>query len=119
MRTILIIDDERPILSMMQQAFTKFGCRVETADNGRDGIKLFDSRFFDVVITDIQLPDIDGNRVAAHIRRSGKKTAIVGISGTDWLLKKSLFDLTFSKPFSLFGMNQAIKDLFTAQPKAA
>lgn len=119
MQTVLVIDDERPILNMMYQAFTKFGYRVETADNGRDGIKKFDNGCYDVVITDIQMPGIDGNEVAAHIRRSGKKAAVIGISGTDWRLKKSLFNLVFPKPFSLLEVDHAIKTFFSAWTKAA
>jgi two-component system, NtrC family, response regulator HydG len=119
MQTILVIDDERPIRNMMYQAFTKFGYHVETAENGRDGIKMFDDGCYDVVITDIRLPDIDGNEVAAHIRVSDKTAVVIGISGTGWLLKKDRFDLTFSKPFSLLELNLAIKAFFSEQTKAA
>ena len=70
MSTILVIDDEKGILQLMHLALTKYGHNVETADDGREGIRKFDDGSFDIVITDIRMPVIDGNGVVAHIRKS-------------------------------------------------
>ena len=37
-----------------------------------EGIRKFDSRHFDIVITDINMPDLDGHQVAGYVRKSGK-----------------------------------------------
>ncbi len=61
MQAILVIDDEKAILRLLRDTLTKFGYSVETAINGRDGIDKFEKKSFDLVITDIRMPGIDGN----------------------------------------------------------
>lgn len=102
MYTILVIDDEKGILQIIQQALTTLGHSVETAADGREGIQKFDDGSFDVVITDIRMPGIDGNGVVEHIRRSKKQSIpVIAISGTPWLMENGHFDLVLPKPFAL------------------
>ncbi len=100
MLKVLVIDDEQLILDMVKQVLTKFGFKVETASNGKEGIQKFDRNHFDLVITDICMPDIDGNCIARHIRISSKQcTPVIGISGTPWLVEAADFDKIIQKPF--------------------
>ncbi len=102
MYNILVIDDEKSILHVLTIVLTNFGFNVETAVNGLEGIKKFDECNFDVVITDIRMPALDGNSVVRHIRNSEKRsTPVIGISGTPWLLRDSDFDAVLSKPASI------------------
>ena len=120
MSTILVIDDEKGILQLMHQALTKFGHNVETADDGREGIRKFDDGCFDIVITDIRMPVIDGNGVVAHIRKSEKQSIpVIAISGTPWLLGAGSFDMVLSKPFSLKQLIESIRSLVPVPPRAA
>ena len=112
MSTILVIDDEKGILQLMHEALTTYGHKVETADDGLEGIRKFDDGCFDIVITDIRMPVIDGNGVAAHIRKSEKQCIpVIGISGTPWLLKADNFDMVLSKPFALKQLLKCIRSL--------
>ena len=116
---ILIIDDEQLILDLVKQVLTKSGFKVETASNGREGIQKFDTREFDLVITDINMPCIDGNGVARHIRISEKKyTPIIGISGTPWLIEEKNFDLIIKKPFSIKLLVDSVINLTVGNEKA-
>ena len=81
MSTVLVIDDENGILQLICQALTKFGHNVETAADGREGIRKFDDGSFDIVITDIRMPGIDGNGVVKHIRKSEKQSIPGGCTG--------------------------------------
>jgi CheY-like chemotaxis protein len=120
MSTILVIDDEKGILQLMHQALTKYGHNVETADDGREGIRKFDDGSFDIVITDIRMPVIDGNGVVAHIRKSEKQSIpVIAISGTPWLLGSGSFDMVLSKPFSLKQLIESIRSLAPVPPMAA
>ncbi len=102
MRTVLVIDDEKPILDMLEKALTHFGYQVKIASDGQEGIETFESGGVDLVITDIKMPKIDGFGVARHIRNSTKKrTPIIAISGTPWMLEDSDFDQVLSKPFPI------------------
>jgi CheY-like chemotaxis protein len=102
MGTILVIDDEKGISDVIQEALVMFGHHVETARNGNDGIAKFIRKDYDVVITDIRMPQLDGHGVVHYIRNSEKKgTPIIGMSGTPWLLEDKDFDQVLPKPFQL------------------
>ena len=120
MSTILVIDDEKGILQLMHEALTMYGHKVETADDGLEGIKKFDDGCFDIVITDVRMPVIDGNGVAAHIRKSEKQCIpVIGISGTPWLLVADNFDMVLSKPFPLKQLLNCIRSLLSVSPRMA
>jgi CheY-like chemotaxis protein len=120
MSTILVIDDEKGILQIMHEALTIYGHKVETADDGLEGIRKFDEGCFDIVITDVRMPVIDGNGVAAHIRKSEKQCIpVIGISGTPWLLEADNFDMVLSKPFPLKQLLNCIRSLLSVSPRMA
>ena len=102
MGSILVIDDEKMVLNVIEIALTAIGHKVELAQDGREGIRKFDGGIFDIVITDLIMPNVDGNGVIDHIRNSKKKqTPIIGISGTPWDLDNSNVDSVLAKPFPL------------------
>jgi two-component system response regulator VanR len=120
MSTILVIDDEQGILQLMHQALTTYGHNVETANNGQEGIRKFDAGCFDIVITDIRMPVIDGNGVVAHIRKSEKQSIpVIAISGTPWLPEADNFDMVLPKPFPLKQLIESIRSLVPVPPWAA
>jgi DNA-binding response OmpR family regulator len=101
--TVLVIDDEKAIVEMLCRALTRFGYRVVTALNGRDGIVRFDQSPFDVVVTDVLMPELDGVQVLKHVRQSSRKeTPVIAMSGTPNLLGDHDFDLVIAKPFSIY-----------------
>ncbi|MFO7556058.1 MAG: response regulator [Desulfobacterales bacterium] len=83
MNRILVIDDEKAILDVVRIVLSRAGLKVEIALDGREGIQKFDTGRFDLVITDILMPVIDGREVVDHIRNSDRPcTPIIGMSGT-------------------------------------
>jgi len=120
MSTVLVIDDEKGILQIIRQALTKFGHHVETAADGQEGIRKFDDGSFDIVITDIRMPGIDGNGVVNHIRNSEKQSIpVIAISGTPWLMESNAFDMVLAKPFPLKKLVESIGSLVAMPPRAA
>jgi CheY-like chemotaxis protein len=120
MSAILVIDDEKGILQLIRQALTRFGHHVETAADGKEGIQKFDHGNFDIVITDICMPGIDGNGVVAHIRKSNKQSIpVIAISGTPWELKSQSFDMVLSKPFPLKNLVDSIGSLAAVPTEVA
>ena len=119
MLKVLVIDDEQLILGIIKQVLTKFGFKVETVSNGKEGIQKFDRNHFDLVITDICMPDIDGNFVARHIRIYSKQcTPVIGISGTPWLVEAADFDKIIQKPFLIKLLIDSVMNL-TAGSKSS
>lgn len=79
---------------------------------GYEGLRLFKKGFFNLVITDMIMSDMDGHAVARRIRDSDRpNTPIIGMSGTPWLLKANGFDSVLPKPFSLKTLFGAIEGL--------
>jgi len=112
---ILVIDDENGILHLIREALTRNGHSVEIAANGQEGIQKFDQGAFDLVITDILMPVVDGNGVVRHIRKHRRQEIpIIGISGTPWLSKQSDFDLVLPKPFRLQTLVESVSLLSRA-----
>ncbi|MEO9660315.1 MAG: response regulator, partial [Maribacter dokdonensis] len=65
---ILTIDDQQLILLSVEKRLTELGYDVMTADSGQKGIELYDSFQPDLVLVDINMPDISGLEVVKHIK---------------------------------------------------
>jgi two-component system capsular synthesis sensor histidine kinase RcsC len=106
---ILVIDDDINVLGIVRAILERLGCYVETASGGREGIRKFDTRHFDIVITDINMPDLDGNDVADYVRNSGKQVHIIAISGSPWSIEQERrFDAFLPKPFLVNQLRHAV-----------
>ena len=120
MCNVLVIDDERMILTLVEQILQRVDYAVETAENGSVGIDKFDKGEFDLVITDVCMPETDGNRVVEHIRNSRRsQTPVIGMSGTPWKLDNHTFDHVLPKPFQIDRLVETARMLTTSLPRSA
>lgn len=110
MTTILVIDDEQEITTVLKTALSSDTCRVQTAHNGREGLRLLSRHPFDVVITEIIMPEIDGFEVIMEVNRMLQPPRVIVITGgTKHLSREYLAEVarTLSveqvlfKPFSI------------------
>jgi len=67
---ILIVDDDAASLSSLGEAMTREGYEVTLAGSGEQALGLNEQAEFDVVITDLRMPDIDGLRVVRTFKNS-------------------------------------------------
>lgn len=81
MRTILVIDDERPTLDMFALHLEAYGHRVLTATSGEEGLALFEAKAPDIVLTDIKMPGMDGLAVLEAIKERRPQTEVIVITG--------------------------------------
>lgn len=83
MYKILIIDDEKPTLSMFKLFLSAYGYEVTTAENGEEGLKIFEKTNPDIIFTDLKMPGIDGLEVLKNIRCSThlKQPEVIIITG--------------------------------------
>ncbi len=79
--TILLVDDEEDIRLVLGVALTDMGYRVLTAENGKEGLRLFQEEHPPIVITDIKMPDIDGVDLLRMIKEQDPDTEVVMITG--------------------------------------
>lgn len=66
--TILIVDDSQMILKVLSFMITKAGYTILSADDGRSALNFFDGRDIDLVITDLNMPNMDGLQLIHEIR---------------------------------------------------
>ena len=112
MNRILVIDDELAISELIGEVLKRAGYDVDIAFSGKQGIIRFDSTVYDLVVTDMCLPDISGLEVVRHIRGSRRSfVPILGISGTPWLLQRADCDATLPKPFPLRAFMDSVRRL--------
>ena len=109
---ILVIDDEVLVLEMLQKVLNRWDFHVDIAQSGAQGISKFDSGNYDLVITDIRMPGVDGHMVVHHIKASKREfTPVIGLSGTPWELCDGSFDDILDKPFNLEALVEKAKVL--------
>ena len=77
---ILIVDDNSINLLVARKMTEKFGAKVITATNGTDAIKLTHAHDFDVVLMDIQMPEMDGHQTTRLMREMNFQRPIIAIS---------------------------------------
>ena len=118
-KKILIVDDERDVLSVLGKRLTEEGYFVITAETGNDAITLAKSKCPDLIVLDIDLPDMHGGEVALKLKENPKTKSIPVIflsclySKTDEVEKGHLIgnNVIFSKPYEMRELLTAIKEL--------
>ncbi|MCP4254572.1 MAG: response regulator [Candidatus Scalindua sp.] len=83
MKNILIIDDNEEMLKTFKQLLLDEGHRVSTANNGATGMILFMRQYFDLVITDLNMPGMNGLDVIKRVNNIIKVPII--LMSTDYL----------------------------------
>jgi DNA-binding NtrC family response regulator len=78
--TILIIDDDRDILKVMQMNLEREGFTVLTADNGKDSLRALQEKYIDVVLLDHQMPDITGLELLKIIKEKHIDLTVIMIT---------------------------------------
>lgn len=74
---MLIVDDEDDILLFLSYHFNKNGFDVTTALDGAIGLSEFEKKKFDIVITDIRMPNMDGIEMCTEIKKIDKSIPII------------------------------------------
>jgi two-component system response regulator PilR (NtrC family) len=83
MPNILICDDERSICEMLDITLRREGYKVETVNSGEAGLRKLDSALFDIVITDIRMPNVNGIEVLRHAHKVSPDSAVILITAVD------------------------------------
>ncbi|HTL71421.1 MAG TPA: response regulator transcription factor [Candidatus Eisenbacteria bacterium] len=121
-RSILVIDDEKDILKLLQYNLEKEGYQVRTARSGEEGFEAARAKKPDAVILDLMLPGIDGLEVCRLLRadKSTKNVPIVMLtakgSEVDQVVGLELGASDYvSKPFSVKVLLARLKNVLRAQ----
>ncbi|TGM56851.1 MHYT domain-containing protein [Leptospira vanthielii] len=119
---ILIVDDVKQNVELIQLLMTSNGHKVEIAKNGREALAIFSSKPFDLVLMDIQMPEMDGLEATRQIRNYEKNTSsrtpIIALSASVFeedkqSAKDAGMDGFVSKPIDIHDLFFEIKKLIT------
>jgi len=105
MATVLLIDDDSSLLDVLALACEDAGHEVLTAPNGRDGWDRLTRQRPDVVVSDVNMPGIDGFSLARRMREAGDATPLILLTSRDSEIDEALglelgADDYVAKPFS-------------------
>jgi len=115
---ILFIDDDPQIREFMTVCLTQFEHRVMVASGGKQGIEMFRTAMlknqpYEVVITDLGMPDVDGRIVARTIRTESPNTPIIMMTGWGVMMKEDGetvpdVDVVVNKPPRMHELNNLL-----------
>ena len=114
---LLIIDDNEEILISLKSFLSKKDYEVVSASNGLDALKLIEAATeeFDLVITDLVMPNISGVAITAIIKKQNSKMPVIAITGfgeqPEALAKEVHADIVMEKPFKLDELESNILSL--------
>lgn len=128
MGRVLVIDDDPTIRSLIAEILESRGHSFVPAIDGRAGIVLFSKENFDLVVTDIVMPEQEGIETITAIRRVNRTVPILAISGSstvggsgDYLRAAAALGATatLQKPFGPGDLIGAVDKLLAGPPAAA
>ncbi len=83
MGNILVCDDERSICELLDITLRRDGHKVETVTGGEAAKRKIDSALFDVIVTDIKMPGVDGVEVLRHAHQISPESAVILMTAVD------------------------------------
>lgn len=105
-RRILVVDDNRDIRNVLFHMLRFMGFEVALAGNGIEALAVFHESSFDLVVTDLQMPSMDGSKLARLVKEKSPNTPVILLTGTDRetvskKVTKGSIDSVLFKPFKL------------------
>jgi CheY-like chemotaxis protein len=123
---ILVVDDDNAIRLLLRTVLERRGHSVVEAANGEEGLRCYQAAPTDLVITDLQMPVMDGLQMIRELRDAFPTARIVAISGDKGRLAaaQTFSQCTFEKPLYMEELLDAVQQfasvpehpLFTLQP---
>jgi DNA-binding response OmpR family regulator len=121
-KRILLIDDEEAVRTTVGEILKRAGYEVQSAADGKSGLDLFKQQNFDLLITDLLMPEGDGLETIMALRRGRKALKIMVISGCGQTLGNEYMkiahhlgaDVTLPKPFTRVELLAAVAKLLDA-----
>ncbi len=120
---ILIVDDNKKVLTLFQTFLENVGYTVYVATNGNEALRVINQHPIDLIITDIVMPDKEGLELITELRRNYPDMKIIAISGGGqfsamnylWMAKHLGADETVSKPIEMERMLATIRNVLQAE----
>ena len=77
MPNILVVEDKDSMRNMLFETLSEEGYRVDAASDGQKAIDLVRNKSYDLVLTDLRMPDIDGLQVLSQVKEVDSETSVI------------------------------------------
>jgi two-component system cell cycle response regulator CpdR len=113
---ILVVDDDKALRLLLRAMLERRGHSVVEAENGDEGLRCYQAEPTDLVITDIQMPVMDGLQMIKELRGAFPMAKVIAISGEKGRLTaaQTFSQRTFEKPIYLAEFLDAVHNLVSA-----
>lgn len=120
-KRILIVEDEAPLRAILRMMLEMEGHQVSEASDGAEGLNLFKAGEFDLVITDYEMPVMQGNKLAVGIKLLAPSLPILMVTGSGKAQRdaRNPVDALLSKPFTVGELRGTIGKLLAESPAPA
>jgi two-component system NtrC family sensor kinase len=125
-RSVLIVDDEPGIIAVLSDVVSELGHQVATATNGVEAMERVATRSYDVILSDMRMPDMDGEKFYRTLKEKDGALArrIVFVTGDTVSTDTRAFleetgNRWLSKPFNIQQIIDAVDDVLNRQVVAA
>ena len=118
----LVVDDNSSIRYLVASIIKLFGHGVDEAEDGLEAIQKLQKNQYDIVITDAEMPNVDGSEVCKFAKSQASSAYIIGMSGCPSSLdglKEAGADMCLPKPFSMHALEEAIGNRFRSSRPTA
>ena len=121
-RPVLVVDDDPSMRMALSESLLSCGYHVEAAVDGADALKKFSKGQFDVVITDMRMPQMGGMEVLRGVKKISPETHVIVITAYGTVntaveaMKEGASDFIM-KPFSLDDLESVVKNVFLNNSK--
>jgi CheY-like chemotaxis protein len=120
-RSVLVVDDEAEIRESLAEILCGARHRVVTASSGREALERMAAEYYDVILTDVRMPDLDGRALYAQIEQRWPRQAARVVFVTGDTLASELRDfvrnsgrLVIEKPFLPSEVRRIVAELTAA-----
>ncbi|MBS1114605.1 MAG: response regulator [Nitrospirae bacterium] len=119
---ILVVDDEDIVRTSCSRTLSPEGYEVKLAKNGSEGLKMAREDKFDLVLTDLKMPDMDGIEVLRIIKEQWPETEVIIVTGYQTVdtavkaIKLGAYDY-IEKPFTPDALISAVTEALSGKKK--
>jgi CheY-like chemotaxis protein len=122
--TILVVEDLEVVRELICLILEEDGYHVESAINAKEGLELFSTKHFDMVVTDLLMPVMSGSDMGEKMKRIDKNIPIVLLTAwkmeyTESELQSKGIDYVVKKPFSEDQLRQLVRNELGTKEKPA
>nr|NJM00939.1 response regulator [Desulfobacula sp.] len=114
---MLVVDDEKAVISLLKQAFTRAGFAVVTAESAEEALVLLEQEEMFVMFLDLNLPEMNGIDLCRQIKKDNPLSVVFAVTGYASLFelvncREAGFDDYFKKPVDMRTLVKSATDAF-------